>query len=108
MQKKGKLFFKMWRHIPGVRRPAAESAVINEQLQTEGEVKKTKRYFSNKWRIDDQGKPREWLSYLPDDQSMHCTYCRTYASAENVNNSFVRGTSNLKLEAIKDHESEED
>lgn len=48
---------------------------------------------------------REWLAYLPEDQSMHCTYCRTYASSENANKSFVKGTTNLKLETIKDHKS---
>lgn len=91
----------MWRHIAGVKKPAAESAVAVECK----EKTRKKRYFSNKWRIDDNGKTREWLAYLPGEQSMHCTYCRTYTSPENANNSFVRGTTNLKLEAIRDHES---
>ena len=42
----------MWRHIPGVKRPAAESAVAMDVQTVESEVKKKRRYFSNKWRID--------------------------------------------------------
>ena len=59
----------MWRHIPGVKRPVAESAVAMNLQTVDGEVKKKRRYFSNKWYIDDEGKTREWLVYLSDNQS---------------------------------------
>lgn len=36
---------------------------------------------------------------------MFCSVCRQHASEDAKTNSFIVGTKNLKLEAIKDHES---
>ncbi|MGL6082801.1 MAG: hypothetical protein ACRC4N_10185 [Gammaproteobacteria bacterium] len=92
----------MWRHITGVKRPAE----TNNQQKDEDESKKSKRRrFNTKWTIGDNGKVREWLIYDRSTDEMYCSDCRMYGSEKAKSNPFVIGTKNLKLEAIKDHES---
>lgn len=52
-----------------------------------------------------EGKVRDWLVYDVTTEEMYCQDCRTYGSEKAKSNPFVIGTKNLKLEAIKDHES---
>ncbi len=90
----------MWQHITGVKRPAE----TNNQQKDEDESKKSKRRrFNTKWTIG--GKVREWLIYDRSTDEMYCSDCRMYGSEKAKSNPFVIGTKNLKLEAIKDHES---
>ncbi len=94
----------MWRHITGGKRPAE----TNNQQKDEDESKKSKgRRFNTKWTIGDNGKVREWLIYDRSTDEMYCSDCRMYGSEKAKSNPFVIGTKNLKLEAIKDHESSE-
>ncbi len=58
-----------------------------------------------KWTIGDNGKVREWLIYDRSTDEMYCSDCRMYGSEKAKSNPLVIGTKNLKLEAIKDHES---
>lgn len=92
----------MWRHITGVKRPSE-----TERRETAGsetgnvnvvEAKKKYCSFNEKWRIS-----RDWLVY--DNNVMFCQDCRLYTSDKSKTNSFVVGTNNMKIEAVKDHES---
>ncbi len=92
----------MWRHITGVKRPAE----TNNQQKDEDESKKSKRRrFNTKWTIGDNGKVREWLIYDLSTDEMFCSDCRMNGSEKAKSNPFVIGTKNLKLKAIKDHET---
>lgn len=48
---------------------------------------------------------RDWLVYDVTTEEMYCRDCRMYGSEKAKSNQFVIGTKNLKLEAIRDHES---
>ncbi len=84
-----------------------KEASRNEQpTKDEDESKKSKRRrFNTKWTIGDNGKVREWLIYDHSTYEMYCSDCHMYGSEKAKSNPFVIGTKNLKLEAIKDHES---
>ena len=56
----------------------------------------TSRTFLSSWKIN-----RDWLRY--EGGLMFCSVCRE-VEGEKSTNSFVRGTSNLNLENVKNHE----
>ena len=58
-----------------------------------------------RWRTSDSGPHRDWLVFDGTSQTMFCALCRKHASDGHRSNSFVSGTQNLKLEAVKGHES---
>ena len=91
----------MWRYIAGVKRTAEES--VKEKGEP-SEVKAKKRFFNEKWRTAESGERRSWLVYEEESQMMYCSVCRKHASDTQKSNSFIAGTKNLKLEAVKDHE----
>ncbi len=92
----------MWRYIAGVKR-SAEKTSQEEPVDKEAKVKK--RFFKERWRKADNGESRDWLVYEETSLTMFCSVCRQHASEDAKTNSFIVGTKNLKLEAIKDHES---
>lgn len=102
----------MWRHIPGVKAPPEKRKNGDEHVEQEEErtVKRntnvTARRFLEKWRfrIDEAGQPRSWLKYDPHTNTMSCSLCRQHAKEKQKQNMFVLGTTNMKLESIKDHE----
>lgn len=61
--------------------------------------------FEFNWRTADGGELHDWLVFDENSQSMFCSHYRQYALAGSKANSFIVGTKNLKLEAIKDHEA---
>ena len=65
----------------------------------EGETKKKKRPFNEKWTAGG-----EWLLYEPRENVMYCTDCRMYGGDKMKGVSFVVRTNNFKVETIKDHE----
>ncbi|KAK9972415.1 hypothetical protein ABG768_025722, partial [Culter alburnus] len=92
----------MWRYIAGVKR-SAEKTSQEEPVDKEAKVKK--HFFKERWRKADNGESRDWLVYDETSLTMFCSVCRQHASENAKTNSFIVGTKNLKLEAIKDHES---
>ncbi|CAL9685344.1 unnamed protein product [Knipowitschia caucasica] len=58
-----------------------------------------RRKFSCKWQTG-----RNWLVFDSNNSVMFCQICREYTKDKNKTNSFVVGTSNFKIEAVKDHE----
>ena len=64
--------------------------------------KPTIRTFLNSWKVN-----REWLQY--EEGFMFCNICRQYREYEpskaiSGKNTFIAGSKNFKLEAVKDHE----
>ena len=93
----------MWRYIAGVKRVADVSTPTQEKTTHEPKVKR--QFFNEKWRRADSGLC-DWLVFDESSQSMFFSRCRQPASASSkTNNSFIVGTKDLKLLAIKDHEA---
>lgn len=90
----------MWRHIQGVRKPREQTKRKPDDETKEGETKKKKRQFNEKWKTAG----RECLVYDPAENVMYYTNCRTYGGEKMKGVSFVVGTNNFKVETIKDHE----
>ena len=64
-----------------------------------------KRKWNEKWKISHKNEAREWLEYESDKEVMFCKDCREYASGDaQKKGPFLVGTSNFKLESIKEHE----
>ena len=99
----------MWRHIPGVKPPQTKrmNKEVGDDQEEEHTAKRsnvTIRRFKENWKIDEAGRPRSWLTYDPTNHTMSCSLCRKYAKDKQKQNPFVVGTTNMKLESIKDHE----
>lgn len=69
-----------------------------EEDNSKNKNKKDVSILSGKWKGMATG-------CCTTSQQRSCTYCRMYGSEKARSNPFVIGTKNLKLEAIKDHES---
>ena len=63
----------MWRHIQGGRKPGEQTKRKPDDETKEGETKKKKRPFNEKWTAGG-----EWLVYDPRENVMYCTDCRMY------------------------------
>ncbi len=100
----------MWRQIPSVKPPPGKRKNREEHVEREEErtVKRityvTAWRFIEKWRIDKAGQPRSWLKYDPHSNTMSCSLCRQHAKEKQKQNPFISGTTNMKLESVKDHE----
>lgn len=115
----------MWRHIPGVAPPSkvrktgdnrqqanVDQLTLASNTETTGPATPTTvsvtsvgsaRKFSQRWYTTDSGQPREWLKF--EGGVMFCIPCRAKATDKRKSNSFVIGSSVMKLEAIKSHET---
>ncbi len=62
------------------------------------------RRFKENWKIDKAGQPWSWLNYDPTNHTMSCSLCHKHTKDKQKRNPFVVGTTNMKLESIKDHE----
>lgn len=92
----------MWRHIKGVTKPGEQTThkrKPDDETKKEEETKKNKRLFNEKWKSG-----REWLVYDPVNKIIYCSDCRAYGGEKVKVASFVVGTSNFKVETVKDHE----
>lgn len=58
-------------------------------------------FLYEKWTVASS----DWLVFDESNQSMFCSTCWQHAPSSGEANSFVEGTNNLNLEAVKDHES---
>lgn len=62
--------------------------------------KKRVREFQSHWRDE-----RPWLDYNDDTKTMFCSFCQSFPITADRSNSLTRGTTNLRIEPIKVHES---
>lgn len=62
--------------------------------------KKRVREFQSHWRDE-----RPWLDYNDDTKTMFCSFCQSFPITADRSNSLTRGTTNLRIEPIKIHES---
>lgn len=84
--------------MTGVSKPSAStSSNVDSDVDVD---RRAMRQFNEKWRLG-----RNWLVYSKTSNTMHCEDCRKYGNEKVKALSFVAGTSNFKVEAIKDHET---
>lgn len=62
--------------------------------------KKRIREFQSHWRDD-----RPWLEYNEDTKTMFCSFRQSFPITTDKSNALTRGTTNLRIEPIKIHES---
>lgn len=62
--------------------------------------KKRVREFQSHWRDE-----RPWLDYNDDTKTMFCSFCQSFPITADRSNALTRGTTNLRIEPIKIHES---
>lgn len=62
--------------------------------------KKRVREFQSHWRDE-----RSWLDYNDDTKTMFCSFCQSFPITADRSNALTRGTTNLRIEPIKIHES---
>ena len=94
----------MWKFIKGVEPPPSKKKKL-----TPVEVKEKAKLYEKGQRtrkfLDIWLDGREWLKYDSESNVMSCVVCIKYATdSKATNSSFVKGSSNFKLEYIKDHE----
>uniref|UniRef100_A0A1A8R1W9 Zinc finger protein 862 n=1 Tax=Nothobranchius pienaari TaxID=704102 RepID=A0A1A8R1W9_9TELE len=77
----------------GEKRKEAEDESVDRACKAK------RRNFNTKWQTG-----REWLVFDNENAVMFCKICRVYTKEKNKTNSFVVGTNNFKIEAVKDHE----
>ena len=81
---------------PGKRlKPTTPTPEEKKNSIKEYELKR-ERKFQKQWLIN-----RSWLKYDESKNEMYCTSCKQ----DKVESVFNKGTSNFKLEAIKQHEN---
>lgn len=80
---------------PGKRQKTTPTSEEKKNSKQNYELKR-ERKFQKQWLIN-----RSWLRFDDSQNQMFCTSCET----NNVDSAFTKGTSNFKLEAIRQHES---
>ena len=69
----------MWRYLTDVKEPEAKKKKVG--LKDDDKTGKSyesgrTRSWNEKWRVDDNGKRREWLFYDTDNNKMFCNMSR--------------------------------
>lgn len=80
----------------------ADASKPSREEPTPDEPKVKRLFLNEKWRRADGG---EWLVFDESSKTMFCSHYWQHTPAGSKVNSFIVGTKNLKLEAIKDHEA---
>ena len=66
-----------------------------------------KRTFNEKLRLDKEGETREWLIFDESSKCMHCSTCKSFATAKHKRYLQIIGTDQFTLDSIqKDNVSE--
>ena len=80
---------------PGKRIKITKTEEEKKNAQKEYELKRERKFQQN-WLQN-----RSWLKYDAEKNEIYCTSCLK----DNIESVFTKGTSNFKLEAIKQHET---
>ena len=62
------------------------------------------RTFNEKWRLDKEGEKIEWLIFDESSKRMHCSTCKSFATAKHKRHMWITGTDQLKLDSIQKHQ----
>ena len=99
---------KMWRFLPGVSNPGAETPPKSAKRDRDEEYEKNKRrrLYRKEWEAEHQ-----WLAYDEEEEVMFCKICRASnvpgATGGKKQNSFYKGSNTFKVETIKKHSASE-
>ena len=93
----------MWRYFEKVDDPKKRKRSDEERAAAKKvyEEKGKRKWLGAKWK---EGGQQEWLEYDEEEKVMFCTWCKKYEPKAK----FVwcnKGTPNLKLESVKEHEN---
>ena len=100
----------MWKFLEGAKPPPEKKIkrTVGEKMEAGKIYEKERRVrkWNEKWMLNDDGERRSWLLFVKGENMMYCTACK-----DNVHHKmdkaslFALGTSNFKLESIKEHET---
>ena len=94
--------------LEGAQQPQSRKRKQPEDVRAQQhlyEKEKRRRKWNPGWLIDNKGSRREWLHYDETSGIMSCTWCKGFAVEESHRRGpYVVGTTNYKLESIKEHE----
>lgn len=82
------------------KQEAGDSGCDQNNNSKDGTYDKRVREFQNHWRDE-----RPWLDYNDDTKTTFCSFCQSFPITANRSNALTRGTTNLRIEPIKIHES---
>ena len=93
--------FTMWKHIPGVKKPAEKRKLSDNQRREHSKLydhSHRRRKYDDKWEVE-----FPWLTLDDKHEDMVCRPCRAFPTLSDNASVFIKGTSNFKLDPIRKH-----